>query len=285
MNLARLYSQLIGTCEARNGKPSHPYTSQTKNRREGFEIHHITPRSTREHWFKNIHDSSNLVYMTPREHYTAHHILARLYGGGMGVAFFRMSQLNQGKNNRSSSFITSRQYETARMLSCQISKLIHQGNQYCIGRTLSPETKAKISNSLRGRKADPDAIKNRKKIINERYPIATCPHCSKNGGGPSFYYHHFDNCHVITGRKTSTDIVVCPHCGKTGLRSHTERFHFDNCRKLKKVPRPALSEELRKKLSEIALKRERKKCPYCEKVIAINNYGKYHGENCKHKPS
>lgn len=214
MNLARLYSQLIGTCEERNGKPLYQYTNAPRNRREGFEIHHITPRSTKKHWFKNINDPMNLVYMTPREHYIAHHILARLYGGRLAIAFFQMStDKGRGLN------ITSRQYETAKFLFLQFAR----------NRKHSEEHKAKLREVMKTR-VFTDTHKTRlSEAAKARDPIS-CPHCGKSGDMRNMKRWHFDNCAVITGKGRSAEIISCPHCGKTGKRSHVTRYHFDNCK-------------------------------------------------------
>jgi hypothetical protein len=36
-------------------------------------------------------------------------------------------------------------------------------------------------------------------------------------------------------------------------------------------------------LREMALRREKKECPHCKKVIAVNVYSRFHGDKCKHK--
>jgi hypothetical protein len=36
-------------------------------------------------------------------------------------------------------------------------------------------------------------------------------------------------------------------------------------------------------LRKMALQREKKECPYCKRIIAVNVYARYHGDNCKHK--
>jgi len=50
------------------------------------EIHHITPRS-----MGGSNDESNLIKLTAKEHYIAHMLLARIYGGSMWLPIMRMS--------------------------------------------------------------------------------------------------------------------------------------------------------------------------------------------------
>lgn len=43
------------------------------------------------------------------------------------------------------------------------------------------------------------------------------------------------------------------------------------------------SEETKQLQRTSALNRPKKQCPHCNKIIAINAYAKWHGDNCKHK--
>ena len=61
-----------------------------------------------------------------------------------------------------------------------------------------------------------------------------CPHCFKEGGANVMHKHHFDNCHLMVGKKSfgpykRTDFI-CPHCLKEGAGPNMKRYHFDNCK-------------------------------------------------------
>lgn len=43
------------------------------------------------------------------------------------------------------------------------------------------------------------------------------------------------------------------------------------------------TEETKQAQRDAALKRPKKQCPHCGKVVAINAYDRWHGDNCKHK--
>jgi hypothetical protein len=81
---------------------------RTKTLNDELEVHHILPRS-----LGGTDDATNLVTLTPREHFFAHLLLARFKRGSdrlrMVVALWQMS--NQPKNR---SHITARQYDTIR---------------------------------------------------------------------------------------------------------------------------------------------------------------------------
>lgn len=66
-NYGERYNELINKAVQING---HAKNVTPSNKRRGFEIHHIIPRS-----FGGINDESNLVYLTPYEHILAHYYL------------------------------------------------------------------------------------------------------------------------------------------------------------------------------------------------------------------
>lgn len=113
------------------------------------EVHHIIPRC-----MGGGNDKDNLVRMSARAHFVAHLLLAKMYGGKLIIAAFRMSC--DGKH-------ASRTYEWLRRKnSAEVSKNM-KGNTY--GRFLkgkmpperaecmrTPEARAKLSLALRGNK-------------------------------------------------------------------------------------------------------------------------------------
>ncbi|EAB7165593.1 hypothetical protein XY27_000800 [Salmonella enterica subsp. enterica] len=301
MNLARLYSQLIGTCEARNGKPKKYHHHYKK---PGFEIHHITPRSIRGHWFKNINDPSNLVYLTPREHFLAHRILARIYGGGLAYAFMRMCNSGGRYKTNSRAYETARKgvadymrnrvitpetrermREAQRNINHSITKAQREamiagirarfisederesrriamlGNTLNLGRSFSVEHRAKIGEAHRGKLVS-EETKLKMSDFQKSLKL-TCPHCGITGGA-ALYRWHFDNCPQITGRKLKFDKVNCEHCGKSVQFCNMDQ-HLESCRALGK--------------QKIGV------CPHCGKSGALQGLKRWHFDNCKHKPS
>ena len=97
-----------------------------------FESHHIIPRA-----FGGDNKKSNLVLLTPREHFLCHLLLPKMMvrpidSGKMAYAFFRMK--NKHKN--------SRIFDRFRVA---YGKLTTGENNKFFGRTHSPETLKKIS--------------------------------------------------------------------------------------------------------------------------------------------
>jgi len=81
MNYQRIYVNLI-------------HKAQNRSKPEGYtEKHHIIPKSR-----SGSNDISNIAVLTSREHYVAHLLLAKIYGGSMIYVVYRMCP----KNRRSS---------------------------------------------------------------------------------------------------------------------------------------------------------------------------------------
>lgn len=117
------------------------------------EKHHIIPKSE-----GGSNEPSNLVYLTAREHYICHLLLARIYNDGkMWAALVFMSGYTN-KHNRTYKF-NSRLYESAKRNLAQSLKGIPLSKEHRMklsishkGKKLSEEQKRKISRSQLGRK-------------------------------------------------------------------------------------------------------------------------------------
>jgi hypothetical protein len=97
------------------------------------ERHHIVPRS-----LGGSDDKLNLVELTAREHFIAHVLLAKLYGGNMWFAVLAMV----GKANRKEIYAKGRMYEVAKKENSKIR------SQLMTGTILPYEVREKIKTSL-----------------------------------------------------------------------------------------------------------------------------------------
>lgn len=212
MLLIHVYSNLIGAAAERNSKPKFHYSLPHRNRRKGYEIHHIIPRS-----LGGSDHPYNLVYLTPREHYTAHHILARIYGGKLAFAFWIMT------NSRKT---TARQYQTAHSIIREAASKAMKGVKK---KPFSAEHCKKLALVNKGRKMSEETrLKHIERMNN--IPFRVCPHCGTRGRGGGMDLAHFDNCHILRGTYREKDTVICPHCNKTGQYRSLRITHFDNCK-------------------------------------------------------
>ncbi|EHV3815201.1 hypothetical protein K0N88_001191 [Salmonella enterica] len=247
MLLIHIYSNLIGICEERNGKPR-----SLNDRKAGYEIHHIIARS-----MGGTNHPNNLVYITPREHFTAHHILARLYGGSLASAFWLMSHKKQGSNNRSYP-VTSRQYATAKSLALPFQRAHAKGNKGRLGQPLSDEMKAKISAALKGRVSG---------MAGKNHSSETKTRIAESS----------------KGRKHTEESRLKMSMALTGLKRSAEQIHrMSESHRGKKA-----SAETKAKMSAAhkGSIKPRFICPHCRGEYAKQMLNRYHGDNCKHKPS
>jgi len=120
VNYEKIYDSLIEKAKARH-KPI------------GYaEKHHIVPVS-----LGGNNDASNLVYITAREHFLCHFLLAKIHGGSQWYAVM----IFKAGDNR---VLNSKLYEIAK-----IKHAIWMSENFK-GKPLNPEHKSKISFSLKG---------------------------------------------------------------------------------------------------------------------------------------
>ena len=126
---------------------------------EGYsEKHHIVPRS---HGGSNKKD--NLIVLTPRQHFIAHRMLWKAYGGSMARAYFMMSATGKYGKLGSKTYAMARE-DYSKQVSAQMAikpnvpafTLEHRAKlrQAKLGTKVSDETKAKISAAQAGRVYD-----------------------------------------------------------------------------------------------------------------------------------
>jgi len=127
-----------------------------------YENHHIIPDSffinssrKKKHGFLDgkPNDKENLVLLTAKEHFVAHHLLAKIYGGWMWSAFGAMAHLN--KNREVIVRVTASQFQDLKIhMSENLSRLNIERNWVGsrnpnYGNHLSEESKARIGDATR----------------------------------------------------------------------------------------------------------------------------------------
>jgi hypothetical protein len=143
MNYAKHYNALMSKARLR-GKPA------------GYaERHHVVPRS-----LSGTNDKSNLVWLTAREHFVAHVLLAKIHGGSQ---WFAVMMFAAGSRR----VVNGRLYDMAKRkhavwMSENFRGVPHTtahkaaisrgmvGNKNTAGRPLSEQHKASISTALKG---------------------------------------------------------------------------------------------------------------------------------------
>jgi hypothetical protein len=105
------------------------------------EKHHIVPVS-----LGGSDDKENLITLTARQHYIAHWMLWKAYGGSMTAAFFQMSNLARYNKRNTSRLYSSLKEERAKLMSERM-----MGNTpWNKGVAMTDEVKLKISKNRTG---------------------------------------------------------------------------------------------------------------------------------------
>lgn len=143
-----------------------------RRKEKPFQTHHIVPKS-----LGGNNEESNLVILTPREHYICHLLLVKMTSGKnrskMVFAFFRF-------NSKDGKFTTSKSYESFMK---NFGKHLKGENNPFFGKHLSKEHKEKISGKNHGmygkscydiwiEKYGKDEADRRKKIMIEKRSIS-----------------------------------------------------------------------------------------------------------------
>ncbi|EDH7741225.1 hypothetical protein CB599_11735 [Salmonella enterica subsp. enterica serovar Adjame] len=236
MNLRKLYFSLILKAKTENGEPK-----SLRDSKSGFEIHHAIPKS----WGASDHPD-NLIYFTLKQHFVAHHILARLCGGGMWDAYHLMSHTGRYK-------VTARQFETARENRAKRMSEIMKGRSFNRGYKHTEEAKRNMSEAQKGRvftdewkQKLSDALKGNQNNVGRVTPDEVREKIRQSNLGQKrseetrakLSEAHSKRVHseeskikrsiAMKGRKQNT--VACVHCGKMCAPQLLNRWHNDNCK-------------------------------------------------------
>jgi len=154
----------------------------------------------------------NIVFLTPREHFIAHHLLWKIHKTvKMHRAFWLMSTraTPDGSRYRVTSSVYEKAKETHKIESSKLHKgkipwnkdktgiyskeTIEKMSLARQGFIESAETKLKKSVAHIGIKKGPSPMKGRSMPFNDKWFII-CPHCNKQGTSWNMKRYHFDMC-------------------------------------------------------------------------------------------
>ena len=232
------------------------YTLESSRYSEGVRgaNHHILPRSLYQEYDKTPRGVSNwnVVLMTRKEHFVAHHLLFEIYdrSGPMAKALSRMCNRLGGTdfNEKFKINFYDWNYEVSEQTKKKISKS-KKGFKHSeisksrmskskSGRVLSESHKLKLSDLLRSRVITEETReKLRVKSLgmkNPRFGVVVSEETRLKLSGSSKGRVHSD----LTKKKISEaqrgvpkKVITCPHCGRSGGSGNLRRYHFDNCKK------------------------------------------------------
>lgn len=214
MNYQKIYNNLISKRQS------------TLLENQYVEKHHIVPKC-----LGGTDEQSNLVSLTPEEHFLAHQLLVKIYPEhkGLKYALYMMTIGPNGRRNNNKLYgWIKRDYQNNRPQSRGNTgkklkpETIAKMKKARAKQIITEETKMKISNTKKGVRMSEEARKSmtykrnnnpswvnsqrNKKLTDETknkiglanrgrvFPDKECPHCLKRGSGPNMTRYHFDNC-------------------------------------------------------------------------------------------
>lgn len=172
---------------------------------------------------------------------------------------FRMMRAENSRQIRYSTLITSRVYEKLKKDYSQLQSERYKGKGNSFyGKFHSEEAKAKISSANKGRIQPVHEKEKQIAAMTGRIRTPFSEEWKQN---------------LSLNHKSK-------QVGFDGSHSEETRKKISNALKGRKQDEDVVK---RRAESQKGLKREKKLCPYCGKLIAVNTYARYHGDNCKYK--
>jgi hypothetical protein len=224
------------------------------------EKHHILPKS-----LGGSDSVTNLVYLTAREHFICHWLLTKIYSEGEEhwkmINAFRMMRAENPKQKRYATKITARVYYNLKeeYSILQSERYKGTGNGF-YGKKHSEEVKNRISEANKGDKNGSKRPETKKKITE-----------SKIGKKRD----SFDDTWRLNLSKAASG-------ENNGMYGKTHSDETKQKQRERAIGRKQSDETKQKKADAIrGLKREKKLCPHCNQLVAVNGYARWHGDNCR----
>jgi hypothetical protein len=224
---------------------------------EYTESHHIIPES-----LGGTDDIHNLVELTAREHFICHWLLTKMTTGKdyhKMLNALRMMRAEKYGQKRYETKITARVYESIKTEYARLqSECLRGENNPMWGRTHTEEARKAISEKNTGKKLTEEQIA--KQVAAQ------------------------------TGRKRAPFSkewrarMAEKKKGENNPRHGVEVTEETRAKmRDKALGRKQSAETIAKKIAATqGKKREKLLCRHCQKMIAVNTYPRWHGDNCKH---
>ena len=240
-------------------------TDQARNRTLDTytESHHIVPRS-----LGGGDDPTNIVDLTAREHFICHWLLVKMTTGKEHYQMLnalRMMRAEKQGQQRYNTKITARVYESIKQEYSILQSNRFSGNKNPMyGKKRTQEMNDAVSRANKGRVPPKKQIDNLKAALAERKVngIKRAPYSEEYKQERSKKYSGEGN----------------PRYGVEVL-DDTRKKIGDKLRGRKQTE----EEKLARSLANMGKKREKKLCPHCDQLVAVNGYTRWHSENCKFK--
>jgi len=229
---------------------------QTRILNEYTETHHIQPVS-----LGGADTPENLTRLTAREHFICHWLLTKITTGEdrhKMLNALRMMRAENPRQQRYKTKITARVYAKLKTEYSQLQsqRFSGEGNGF-YGKTHTEEARAKISAANSGR-VQSDEEKQKQKA-------------------------------AMTGKKRApfsaewlAKLTETRQGERNGMYGKTHSEETRQKMRAQAVGRKQSPETIAKKSAALTgTTREKKQCPHCEQMIAVNTYTRWHGDNCR----
>jgi len=245
------------------------------------ERHHILPRS-----LGGGDDPSNIVRLTPKAHFVAHRLLARIHGGKMWAALAYMSRGNT-KSARGVN-VTSRTYDLIARKDAEWRSDYYTKNNPFRGKTHSLEASAKMRGprpSIAGKNHPRYGKKNNEVgyIISSVRSYNPRPFTVDLTVRNRIDRDLVETCDALKALNTRYRKRVSGVAGAYDTRGD-KNPNFGNGAKITGDKNPMFgksqSDATRAKISEKA--KRKAECPNCGKIGSVSNMKRWHFDSCKH---
>lgn len=231
MNYTRQYNQLISKAI------SHPYEGYT-------ECHHIVPKC-----LGGDNSKSNLVMLSAKQHFVAHHLLFKIHGGSkLANAWYAMCRIGRGQSERS---VNARMFDKVKRKRSELLSIESIGPlNHFFGKKHSDESRYKMSVAQKELRLWENRSEEHQKALLTAQKLPKTPeHKSKIGRKGMIMLQS-----IITGdiiRVDQSDVRIsseewvnprklnpelkrkCAHCDIVTTSANLKRWHNDKCKQRK----------------------------------------------------
>jgi hypothetical protein len=182
-------------------------------------------------------DKSNLVSLTPEEHFVAHQLLTKMHPDNQKLIFaaWAMTRGRGGRNKRYG-WLRRKHAKSASIILSGLKRNpftdehIRKLSESKIGRTLTDQHRQNIALSI-GVYARSDSARQKVSEVHsgaKRSNETRAKISSALAGKPKSAEHVKKFSDAQRGKAQL--VVICPYCGKQGGKPIMARYHFDNCK-------------------------------------------------------
>lgn len=209
---------------------------------EGYtETHHIIPRCV-----GGDDSKSNLVRLSAKQHFVAHHLLFKIYGGlKLAHAWYSMCRVGKGQEAR---MVNARLFGRARETRSKLLSESSMGRMnHFYGKTHNEESRQKMSKAQKDLKLwEKRSDAHRHALLASQKKPKTDDHKSKIGRKGMIMLQHTETGEIVRvdkkdARAASEDWVnprklspetryLCLHCGILTTPANLKRWHNDKCK-------------------------------------------------------